>query len=221
MSLFEIDIHKDFQILNTDVFLNREKFEKYYKSNNLNDGYKDDISEYLLEDLSLKVYHDLFVMSNFRYDVEEISSIIQSNLYLSNTDSKEEILYPEWMLFFIAIIKKKVSFIHEKEFREYLKYFKHIAEIRYKRYIIRNADNFLHYKYYKKSDDIKDSLYSEFLEYLTDSKFTTEELFSFLNFIYSFHFQLKENEKYKLMWNLETYIIETVKLLLDNGISIT
>ncbi|DAB27718.1 MAG TPA: hypothetical protein CFH78_06340, partial [Sulfurimonas sp. UBA10385] len=97
MSLFEIDIHKDFQILNTDVFLNREKFEKYYKSNNLNDGYKDDISEYLLEDLLLKVYHDLFVMSNFRYDVEEISSIIQSNLYLSNTDSKEEILYPEWM----------------------------------------------------------------------------------------------------------------------------
>ncbi len=158
MSLFEIEIHKDFQILNTNVFLSREKLEKYYKLNILNDEYKDDISEYLLEDLSLKVHHDLFVMSNFRYDAEEVLSIIKSDLYLSNTESDEEILYPEWILFFIAIIKKKVSFIYEKEFRSYLKYFKHIAELRYKRYIIRNVDNFLHRKYYGKSDDIKDDL---------------------------------------------------------------
>jgi len=221
MSLFEIDIHKDFQILNTNVFLSREKLEKYYKLNNLNDGYKDDISEYLLDNLSLKVYHDLFVMSNFRYDAEELLSIIKSNLYLSNIESKEEILYPEWILFFIAIVKKKVSFIHEKEFRDYLKYFKYIAEVRYKRYIIRNINNFIHHKHYGKSDDIKDDLYSQFLEYLNDSKFTTEELFSFLNFIYSLHLQLKENEKYKLMWNLETYIIETIKLLLDNDVPMT
>ncbi|GEM_PF-6394448 len=221
MSLFEIDIHKDFQILNTNVFLSREKLEKYYKLNNLNDGYKDDISEYLLDDLSLKVYHDLFVMSNFRYDAEELLSIIKSNLYLSNIESKEAILYPEWILFFIAIVKKKVSFIHEKEFRDYLKYFKYIAEVRYKRYIIRNINNFIHHKHYGKSDDIKDDLYSQFLEYMNDSKFTTEELFSFLNFIYSLHLQLKENEKYKLMWNLETYIIETIKLLLDNDVPMT
>ena len=184
MSLFEIDIHKDFQIIDTEVFLNREEFEKYYKLNNLNDGYKDDISEYLLDDLSLKVYHDLFVMSNFRYEVEEVLSIIKSDLYLLNTESKEAILYPEWMLFFITIIKHEVSFIHEKKFRKYLKFFKHIAEIRYKKYIIRNIDNFLHHKYYGKSDDIKDDLHTKLFEYLIDAKFTTDELFSFLNFLF-------------------------------------
>jgi len=221
MSLFEINIHKDFQILNTNVFLNKEEFEKYYKLNNLNDGDKDDISKYLLDELSLKVYHNLFVMSNFTYDVEEVLNIIKSNLYLLNKESKEEILYPEWMLFFIAIIKHKVSFIDEKKIREYLKFFKYIAEIRYKRYIIRNVDNFIHNKYYGKSDNIKNDLYTELSEYLINSKYTTNKLFSFLNFLYFFHLQLKENEKYKLMWNLETYIIETIRLLLDNDISMT
>lgn len=221
MTLFEIEIDKNFKIQDKNVFFNRQDFEKYYKLNSLNDENKDNISKYLLKDLSLSVCHNLFVMPKFTYEIEEVSNIIKSNIYLSNVNSNEETLYPEWMLFYISIAKKKVHFISEIKFRTYLKYFEYIAEVRYKKYVIRNIKNFIHYKHHKNSNEIRDTLFKEFLEYLGTSKFKTEELFDFLNFLYSFHNQLKENEKYKLMWNLETYIIETVKLLIDNGNDIT
>ena len=62
MSLFELDINKNFKISNCEVFLKKEKIERYYELNTLNDGYKDDITKYLLEDLSLKIHHDSFLL---------------------------------------------------------------------------------------------------------------------------------------------------------------
>lgn len=216
MSLFEIEIPEDFKILNCEVFLSMKKFTNIYKKNNFND----DFSTSLTENFIFNVHHNLFVMHEYTYETEEIVNVVKSKLYTINEDSNEEKFYPEWILFLIAILKKEVSFISEKDFLEYLDFFKHIAEIRYKKYIIRNVKNFICHTHYNEISSIQDTLHNEFIEYINQIDFTTEELYKYLNFLYSFHVKLKDNEKYKLMWNLETYILETVRLLLDNNIPI-
>jgi hypothetical protein len=220
VSLFEIEINKDFKILNSKVFFDKGNLEKYYKLNNLNNGCKDDISEYLTDDTSFKVHHNLFTSANYRYDTEEVSNIINSNIYELNEKSNEDILYPEWIIFLIAVFKNKTPFIHEKEFKEYLIHFKYIAEIRYKQYIIRNIVNYLNIQEKTNYIQIKETLFAEYEEYINSSSFETKELLNFLNFLYRFHSALKDNENYKLMWNIEAYIIETIKLLqINNTIS--
>ena len=52
------------------------------------------------------------------------------------------------------------------------------------------------------------------------SEYETKELYEYLNFLYMFYQELKDNEKYKLMWNIEVYIQETIVLLLDKKISL-
>lgn len=69
-----------------------------------------------------------------------------------------------------------------------------------------------------KLSDIKNSLHDSLLEYLKKSKYETKELYEYLNFLYKFHQELKDNEKYKLMWNIEVYIHETIILLRDKEI---
>ena len=218
MSLFEIEIPTEFKTLNSFVFLDEQELEKFYKLNNLNDGYRDDVSKYFLKDFSLKVFHDLFVMHEYRYELDEISNIIKSEIYTLNKDSDEKIFYPEWVLFYIAIYKKQVPFVSEKEFLEYLELFKYIAEIRYKKYIIRNVKNFICYTKYNQISSIQETLRNQLMEYIDQSGFTTEKLYEYLNFLYLFHTKLKDNEKYKLMWNIETYIVECIRMMLDNKV---
>lgn len=221
MSLFEIEINGNFKISNGEVFLNEDELKKYYKLNNLNDGYSDDISEYLLDDdIPLMVQHDNFCIYQYRYDSQEISTIIASDLYELNKDSNEEVLYPEWLLFFIAIKKGQVSFISEDEFRRYIKHFKFIAEIRYKKYIIRNIRNYINLKEYKDAYIFQEPLSDTLSKYSKNVQYKISEMYNFLNFLYDFHYQLKEKEKYKLMWNLEVYIIETVNLLIEYNVPI-
>lgn len=218
MSLFEIEISTEFKILNSFVFLDEQELEKFYKLNNLNDGYKDDISKYFLEDFSLKVFHDLFVMYKYQYELDEISNIIKSEIYTLNKDSDEKTLYPEWLLFYIAINKKQVPFVSEKEFLEYLEFFKYIAEIRYKKYVIRNVKNFVCHTQYNQISSIQETLQNQLIKYINQSGFETEKLYKCLNFLYLFHTKLKDNEKYKLMWNIETYIVECIRMMLDNNV---
>jgi len=220
MSLFEIELNKDFKILNSNIFLKEDEFKKFYKKNNLNDRDNDDISNYLEESLLFKVHHDSFVMSNYRYEIDELIDIIKKNLYISNENSNEEILYPEWLLFYIAIKKEQVPFVNEKDFKKYLELFKYIAEIRYKKYIIRNVKNYISFSQYKEAANIKSILHKNLLEFLNNSQLDEKLLFEYLDYIFWFHYELKENEKYKLMWNLETYIIETVNLLVDKKIKV-
>lgn len=217
MSLFEIELNSDFKIHNSNIFFDEKKLKKYYKLNKLNDNYDDDIKE-MIEEHKLYAHQDLFVINNYKYEFDEINNIILSNIYKSNANSKEHILYPEWLLFFISIKKEKVRFIKEKEFYKYLEYFTYIAEIRYKKYIIRNVRNYIDFKEWGKVSDIENSLHDSLLEYLKESEYETEELYDYLNFLYKFHQELKDNEKYKLMWNIEVYIKETITLLLDKEI---
>lgn len=217
MNLFEIELNKKFKILNSCVFLNEIKFKEFYKLNRLNDINNDNIENYINE-YRFKIHQDLFVIDNYRYEFDEINNVVLSNIYDSNINSNEHILYPEWLLFLISIKKKKVRFIGEKEFHEYLHYFKYIAEIRYKKYIIRNIKNYICFDEYKNISNIKTPLHDSLLEYLKKSEYETKELYEYLNFLYMFHQELKDNEKYKLMWNIEVYIQETILLLLDKEI---
>lgn len=219
MSLFEIELNSNFKILNSNIFFDDKDLKKYYKLNKLNDNYDDNIKEMIEKD-KLYIHQDLFVMNNYTYEFDEINNVILSNIYKSNSNSTEHLVYPEWLLFIISIKKEKVRLINEKEFYEYLEYFKYIAEIRYKKYIIRNVRNYIHFEQFEKVSDIKDSLHNSFLEYLKKSEYETEELYEYLNFLYKFHQELKDNEKYKLMWNIEVYIQETIVLLLDKEISL-
>lgn len=219
MSLFEIELNSNFKILNSKIFFDDKDLKKYYKLNKLNDTYNDNIEE-IIEEYKLFIHQDLFVISKYRYEFDEINNMILSNIYKSNANSNEYILYPEWLLFFISIKKGKVRDISEKEFYKYLEYFKYIAEIRYKNYIIRNVSNYINFKELKKLSDIKNSLHDSLLKYLKESQYQTKELYEYLNFLYMFHKGLKDNEKYKLMWNIEVYIEETIALLLDKEISL-
>jgi len=219
VSLFEIELNSDFKILNSNIFFDDKDLKKYYKLNKLNDTYNDNIEE-IIGEYKLFIHQDLFVISKYRYEFDEINNMILSNIYKSNANSTEHLVYPEWLLFILSIKKEKVRFINEKEFYKYLEYFKYIAEIRYKKYIIRNVSNYINFKELKKLSDIKNSLHDSLLEYLKKSEYETTELYEYLNFLYMFHQELKDNEKYKLMWNIEVYIQETIVLLLDKEISL-
>ena len=111
MSLFEIELNKDFKILNSSVFLNEQDFKKYYKSNKLNDGYDDNIQE-LVNPYKFNIHQDKFVIYGYHYDYKEIENVIVSNVYELNCDCNEINLYPEWLLFLIAIKKNKIQFLY-------------------------------------------------------------------------------------------------------------
>jgi len=217
MSLFEIELNDEFKIHSSNVFFNEKDLKNYYKLNKLNDGYDDNIQE-LITEYKLQIHQDLFVINGYRYEVNEINDIFLSNIYESNINSTEHTLYPEWLLFLISIKKDKVQFIHEKEFDNYLEYFKYIAEIRYKKYIKRTVKDYICFEEYKNLADIKTSLQNSLLEYLKKTEYETNELYEYLNFLYRFYQELKDNEKYKLMWNLEPYVEEVIVLLRDKNI---
>lgn len=218
MSLFEIELDDKFKIHSSSVFLNEKDLKNYYKLNKLNDSYDDDNIQELITEYKLQIHQDLFVIDGYRYEVKEINDIFLSNIYESNINSTEHTLYPEWLVFLISIKKNKVQFIHEKEFDKYLEYFKYISEIRYKKYIKRNLQNYVCFEEYKNLADIKTSLHNSLLEYLRKTEYETNELYKYLNFLYKFHQELKDNEKYKLMWNLEPYIEDVIILLRDKNI---
>jgi len=217
MSLFEIDLNKDFKIVHSSVFLNDNDFQKYFQKNSLNNDFNDKFENYVEEKYFLTIHQDFFVTSRYRYEVDGIFAVINENIYYKNKDSKEIVLYPEWLLFYIAIKKDFVSFISEQSFLRYLDYFKYIAEMRYKKYIIRNLKNYIEIKEISNIKKHQDKLNDEYILFLKATKNDTKTLYDFLNFIYDFHYQLKEKEKYKLMWNIEVYIIETINLLISNN----
>jgi hypothetical protein len=214
MSLFEIELNDKFKIHSSNVFLNEKDLKNYYELNKLNDG----CIQELITEYKLQIHQDQFVIDGYTYEVKEINDIFLSNIYNSNVDSTEYTLYPEWLLFLISIKKDKVQFINEKEFDNYLEYFKYIAEIRYKKYIKRNLKNYICFKEYKNLPDIKTSLHNSLLKYLKKTEYETNELYEYLNFLYRFYQELKDNEKYRLMWNLEPYIEEVIVLLRDKNI---
>jgi len=222
MSLFEIELNPNFKIVDSIVYLDEEKFKEYYKLN----SFDDDITSYVNDSHLLYVNSDDFIskrgfIGRDSTNFEIIENYIKVQYDFSHHDSKKTTkLYPEWMLFYVAIKKVNYLFRLEKKFEKYIDLFRAIGDIRHKNYIIRNLRNFIHIQDIKRVEEYQAQLHRLFRSFLMDFDIELNKLFEYLNFLYQFHIELKENEKYKLMWNLETYILEVVQLLLFKGVDI-
>ncbi len=222
MSLFEIELNRDFQILNSIVFLEDNDFKKFYKLNGLNDGYDDDIIHYIDNNLLQVETNSLVAKRGYLGEEKDnFDTIIHFMGQRLNTtplqDAQMIYLYPEWLLFLVAVKKLKGLFIKEEEFKGHFIGFHYIAEIRHKDYVIRNLKNFISCQDYKNVEEFQMQLYASFTTFLNVTILEQTYLFDFLNFLYKMHYRLKDREKYKLMWNLEIYIIEAIKLLVHHG----
>ncbi len=222
MSLFEIEINDNFKIRNDHIFFQEKHFKDLYKKNNLNNGDDKDIDLYLPDEYMLRVDKGSILVNQnvgVSFEVHEIESMIDSDIYSLYPDGGEQNLYPEWLLFYIAVKKKQVRWIFEQDFHEQLYFFKYIAEIRHKEYVIRNTKEFIPISQRSQAFEIRKSLHSHYLNYIRNTSIDIDKLSDFLGFLCKFHDRLKESEKYKLMWNLEAYIEKVIWLLHEKGIS--
>lgn len=221
MTLFEIELDSKFKILNSSAFLDYKEFREYYNLNNLSnneDDFTDFISDKFLYTSCLGTEKGNYgeIGSSFNSLVEHLKFGVKQQSEISKTIT----LYPEWLLFYIAIKKIKKLSILEQTFLKYVDIFHYICCLRNKNYIIRNTRNFLLIHEYSKMEERQKELNNIFLESLDPSKFTIELLRKFLRFLYiNLHLEFKKQEKYKLMWNTEVYITETILLLRDKGVS--
>lgn len=222
MSLFEIDLNYDFKILGCGVFLSENEFYRFYDLNKLYISYMPDrkeMKELLLKNDEYRVYKNNLLTKQYSYTSNDISNYIKNNLYdkkmLSHDDEE---FYPEWQLFYIAINKFEALQGFKNNFIKYLELFKYIAEIRYKKWLQYNLDYCLCICEMKDKDKIKDLLKDDLMTYLNNSIQDEDNLFNFLYFLKELRRIAKDIEKYKLMWNIETYIREAISLLLDKGI---
>ncbi|QIW10684.1 hypothetical protein [Francisella sp. LA112445] len=212
MTIFSLELNKDFKISNTKgqrIYFHEKNFLELCKNNSLKIS-KDELSSYNLEN---KLINPLPV---HRYSKEELCSYIETKYHLNNL-KEEKTLYPEWLLFYIAAQKYSSCYI-KGEFEKYISFFEKIAEIRHKNYIKNNPKNFINT--FNNYDELLETLNVSFDKFIRPlvKKLNKEELFNFLVFLWKFHSELKNLEKYKLMWNLETYIIECMNLLTDKKI---
>lgn len=222
MSLFEIDLNYDFKILGCGVFLSENEFYRFYDLNKLYISYMPDrkeMKELLLKNDEYRVYTNNLLTKQYSYTSNDISNYIKNNLYnkkmLSHDDEE---FHPEWQLFYIAINKFEALQGFKNNFIKYLELFKYIAEIRYKKWLQYNLDYCLCICEMKDKDKIKDLLKDDLMTYLNNSIQDEDNLFNFLYFLKELRRIAKDIEKYKLMWNIETYIREAISLLLDKGI---
>ncbi|AJI47643.1 hypothetical protein IB633_08235 [Francisella philomiragia] len=214
MTIFSLELNKDFKISNTKgqrIYFHEKNFLDLCKNNSLKIS-KDNLSNYNLENNLIN--H----LPSHRYSKEELCSYIETKYHLLNNLKEEKTLYPEWLLFYIAVQKYSFSYTSKNEFEKYISFFEIISEIRHKNYIKNNPKNFINT--FDNYDELLEALKGSFdkLIRLLAKELDEEKLFNFLAFLWKFHRELKDVEKYKLMWNLETYIIECINLLTDKDI---
>jgi hypothetical protein len=199
MSIFTIELNPDFKIFNDKIFYQKNEFIKKCKLNNIN--YDNDI----------KLIKNSSIIDNSSLNtVEAVIEIINSSIY---TDNNKNILFPEWKIFQVGYENNKNILSHSYNglFEKYIQLFSYIAEVRYKDYLIRNINN---YNYNLK---LSHNIYKYLDEYQQNKKIETNNLYEFLIFLTNLYQDFKDIEKYKLMWNIETYIVEVIRKLISNG----
>lgn len=223
MTLFEIKLDSKFKIVNSSAFLDDKEFEDYYNLNNLSDNKEDDFRDYISNEF---LYTSCLgtEKGNFGEIRSSYNSLIEHMKFGVKQQSKQpstKTLYPEWLLFFIAIKKTHSLSNLEHKFLKHIDIFNYICSLRNKKHIISNIRNFLLIHDYVKADEYQEELNDIFLKTLDTSGFSTELLYEFLRFLYfNLHVKLKKQEKYKLMWNAEVYIVETIILLQNKSLSL-
>lgn len=229
MSIFEIDLNPEFKLLNCHVFLDEADFAKYYKLNNLsdNDFDKKEFLKYIsIENITKFAENSLFGKRH-SFDTKEnstkkIEEFIGVAINAISHDENPIALYPEWQLFYISI--KKIDALSDlgASFSPYIYGFDFISEIRYKKYIIRNLHNFLPIGT-SRAEIIKlQNLFESCLNsYIVEHQIESAYLIDFLKFLSEFHRQLVRIEKYKIAWNIETYIAEALYYLIRRDFDLT
>lgn len=211
-------------------FLSEEQLFNFYKKNKLHFSYSpkiEEISDYFDQTYSINGSKILLNQYNnkseeesysIRYENSNIVDFIKNDLFNNNSYHKilSTTLYPEWLLFYISINKYESLRFFKNDFNKYIELFKYIAQIRYKKYVKLHVDRYVNN--FENLNDFKKKLNNEFLIFLKSFERGEDELFDFLYFLNILRRTYKDIEKYKLMWNIETYIREVISLLLDKYI---
>lgn len=232
MSLFEIELGDNFLFKSKLPFLLEHDFNNFYARNIIHSD--NEFKSLLYEDNFFEVEFDSIINCRFkdrRKEYECLKEIVSINIYEEYYEYREKhskkelseklfgcnmdkVLYPIWQLFYIAIGKLKWSNYNQTEFIVNLEYFKKLSETIYKEYLIRNSYRDLEFENYEKAFEFKKELF-QILKKYNKEIYILEKLTSFLKYLLQLHYLLRENEKYKLMWNLEsTYILTTIMIMI-------
>lgn len=243
MSLFEIELNDNFFFKNGSPFLREDDFHRFYRQNNIYTGYAtNEFKEFLYEDITFKVQHYSILMNRFTYRRtahKDLKKIINMNIYEAYYHHKEnhsgteltqdlfgcaedKTLYPIWQFFYIGIGKLMFANHNQTDFIDNIDYFKKLTETMLKEYFIRNSHIDFNFENNEKAFEYKKELFEIFKEY-NRKNYDKDSLVLFLKYLLKLHYLLRDNEKYKLMWNLEsTYIFSTIILLIrDFGLTYT
>lgn len=243
MSLFEIELNDNFFFKNGSPFLTEQDFHRFYRQNNIYTGYAtNEFKEFLYEDITFHVQHYSILINRFTYRRTahvDLKKIINMNIYESYYQHKEnhsgteltqdlfgcaedKSLYPTWQFFYIGIGKLMFANHNQKDFIDNIDYFKKLTETILKEYFIRNSHIDFNFENNEKAFEYKKELFEIFKEY-NKKNYDKDSLVLFLKYLLKLHYLLRDNEKYKLMWNLEsTYILSTIMLLIrDFGLTYT
>ncbi len=243
MSLFEIELNDNFFFKNGSPFLTEDDFHRFYRQNNIYTGYAiNEFKEFLYEDITFQVQYYSILINRFTYRRtahKNLKKIINMNIYEAYYHHKEnhsgteltqdlfgcaedKTLYPSWQFFYIAIGKLIFADYYQKDFIDNIYYFKKLTETILKEYFIRNSHIDFNFENNEKAFEYKKELFEIFKDY-NKKNYDKDSLVLFLKYLLQLHYLLRDNEKYKLMWNLEsTYIFSTIKLLIrDFGVTYT
>ena len=128
--------------------------------------------------------------------------------------AKDKSLYPTWQFFYIGIGKLMFANHNQKDFVDNIDYFKKLTETMLKEYFIRNSHIDFTFENNEKAFEYEKELFEIFKNY-HKKNYDKDNLVLFLKYLLKLHYLLRDSEKYKLMWNLEsTYIFSTIMLLI-------
>lgn len=237
MSLFEIDLNSNFKFTNNSPYLSQHDFQNYFKYNNLNNTFQvDEYLERILDDHFFSINQNSVMarrLRRIRNNHDLLRELIHTNIVNSynqhfGSNSPTELstklfgceqdhnVYPNWQLFYIGIEKQSFVDYEQTQFKEHLGSFVLISEIIYKEYLIRNIGLDLRFENPESESEYRSALHESLSTYIRDAVSDSTLLLDFLKYLLHLHYLFRENEQYKLMWNLESsYILTCLRILLN------
>jgi hypothetical protein len=235
LSLFEIDLNSNFKFTDQPAFLSHNDFIKYLTLNNVKtqnipfENYHFHISsesilnhrfhypyhndqDSALQSISVNVF-DLYQQHFDRNSPTELST----KLFGCDRDT---LLYPNWQLFYLGLESVISATYEQQQFSEEVENFQKISEIIQKEYWVRNIRCDLIFDSIEGGITFQEHLHEHLSAYKLSIYNNTANLIGFLKYLLHLHYIFKENEKYKLMWNLESSYIRTcIYMLMEYGMS--